>query len=173
MKTPIKSIYAGVAVAALCVAFCGCNEPEDGLFATPQVGDIQFTELSSIAEMTGAKVPLLHLKNEYFIAPWGEGNVYIVNSHKQLKKYVNYDYSWIDFKTKSVLLIGGAGRGRGPFLSEVRGFRFTSKGTYELDVEIEDGTTYEASWKMAILTDKMSSASKIELNVTVNEPNYE
>jgi hypothetical protein len=155
MKTTIKSIWAAVAAALIGTAVGGCSEPWD----EPQVGDVQFTVLPSIDPDTGHR---FQIRSEYFRAPSGEADLYLVNSYKELRKYIDGYFPTVDFKRHSVLLIGGSSN-QTPVQSDVRGLRYTSNGSYELDMEVTEGVlTMGGQWLTAILTDKMSGRSRIE-----------
>jgi hypothetical protein len=169
MKQKIISFCAGVLMSALCAGFAACNEPKGPEL---QGEDIPFTVYSSVENAPGEDLSDRWIKREYFDAPWGEGKIFIVNSAKELEKYVDggHEYHSVDFSTKTLLLVGGTSY-RSPVIKTIRSFKSFSENKYELKIEIEQGMFMMGEiWRMAILTDKISSKSKIELDiVTIND----
>jgi len=98
-----------------------------------------------------------------------DNKVIIVNSREEMEKYIAGDigdYPDIDFSRYTLLLASGE-TSNGIF-SCVDKFRQISLDEYRLDVEIVlDDTTIIGKWQVALTTNKLSSFSKINLNVKV------
>jgi hypothetical protein len=167
-KKTLTFFFAGVLMSALCAGFVACDDkPKD---SEQQGEDVPFTIFTSGENSSGEVLSNLWIRPEYFNAQWGEGKIFIINSDKEFKEYVEGDYPSIDFSTKTLLLVGG-GSHRSPVIKTIRSFQSFPTGKYELKIEIEQGLAMMgAIWRMAILTDKISSKSKIELDiVTIND----
>jgi len=97
------------------------------------------------------------------------GSVVLVNSDEELQKYfIGAEYPPIDFSGHTLVLISGR-MGNGISKQTIRDVRQLSAKKYQVDVEIIlNITAFAEPWAMAILTDKLSDDSKIEVNVITN-----
>ncbi len=164
MKRILRSIFAGVLVSALCAGIFACNKIRNG-------ENVTFSVYSPGENAYGEETWYLHWINiDYFGAPWGEGKIFIVNSNEELEKYIEEGmaYPSFDFSTKTLLLVGG-GSTSSPVWGTIRSFQRFPDGTYKLDLDITQGMFYMGTiWNIAILTDKISSDSKIKLDIKAN-----
>lgn len=167
MKTNLKFILEGVA-CLLCTSFTACEAGMSG-------EDVPFEEyVYHVTEGSGEEVFYgWWFDGNYFInTPWGEGNIVVVDSASELRKYVSEGHnSSIDFSKKTLLLIGG-GAHSSPVFSYVRSLKLTKRGNYVLNVEIGmplfvHGFGY--GWNKALLIDKIGAGSDVELKVTVKK----
>ncbi|MDR2968909.1 MAG: hypothetical protein LBV32_04815 [Tannerellaceae bacterium] len=155
-----KLIYLFASLALMAVA---CNDNSDS-GEENDFGDIPFTEY-----------PLEGTPGEEYSASWVnldydeknyESKILVINSSEELKKYVEGDYPPVDFSKKTLLLAIGTAPNK---LSNkiIQSLQQLSAGKYKWSIEIKLGTAdIMQDWTVAILTDKLSAESKVELNVT-------
>ena len=144
MKTKILTFTALLLMAGS--AFTGCEED------TPKGTDIPFTEYSF--EGTESYWTSLVYALEKPI---------LINSDEELKNYiVGANYPVIDFSKHTLVLAGGSTS----TAVSLRTFRFLQFSTekYLLNVELNwSDATIIGHWFVAILTDKLSNNSNVEL----------
>ena len=165
MKKIFYSICAGVLMSALCVGVTACNDGQD---PESQGENVPFSVYSPGENASGEKISNLEINMDQFRTPWGEGKIFIVNSNEELEKHIEEGmaYPSFDFSTKTLLLVGG-GSFSSPTSGTIRNFQRFPDGTYKLKLEITQGMFYLMNnWCVAILTDKINSESKIELDIT-------
>ena len=168
MKKLLTFFIAGAAIAVLGGVFSACNAPKD----SEQEGEnVPFTVPHSGEDISEKGASAEWVVRDYFTTPRNEGNAFVINSDEELKKYVmGDDHPSFDFSKKTLLLVGGGGADRSPLKPSVMSFQYYPTGKYVIEIEVEQGlAAFGDIWRMAILTDKISSDSKIELNVTINE----
>ncbi|MDR2882551.1 MAG: hypothetical protein LBU98_02030 [Alistipes sp.] len=170
MKKMLTLICAGVLMSALGAAVTACNnEPDEpGQNEEPtgneqneeqQREDVPFAEYS-FGE--GSTARWVNFGSGYD----GQSKLLVINSDEELIKYVEGDYPEIDFTKKTLLLASGTAP-NGLSNKIVQSLQQLSAGKYKCSVEIKLGPTdMMQDWQVAILTDKLSNDSKIELNVT-------
>jgi hypothetical protein len=164
-STALNVVKKGT-VATLCMVMIGllavgCKK-DDG--KTPQEPtyptDIPFTEYS-LAE-TCQWTNLAY-----------DNTVIVINNDEKLSQYVaciGGGYPEIDFEKQALLLASGATGGIAEFA--VKELQQISENEYELNIEILlDGTKILQNWNVALVVEKMSENSNLELNVTIDEPN--
>jgi len=101
------------------------------------------------------------------------GKVIIINSNEELEKYiacVKGSYPAIDFSKHTLLLVTGKINGS---ISEVAAKRLQklSSNKFKLDIEINryDPGMATGQWSNALIVEKLSSRSSVELNITLRE----
>lgn len=97
-----------------------------------------------------------------------EGKILVINSDEELQKYVEGDYPPVDFSQNTLLLATGIAPNN---LSNtiVQNLKQLSTVKYKWSVEIQLGIADIIQyWMLAILIDKLSADSTVELDVTFN-----
>jgi hypothetical protein len=160
-------------IKTLCAIFFGlflatsCVEPEEPIKPKPPIDnptnypiDIPFTEYS--LEETQCQWTNLSYNDK----------VIIINSKEELEKYiecVSGSYPAIDFSKNSLLLVSSKTY-CGTSIIAVKKLQQLSSNEYKLDIEItlNDDIAVE-SWNKALIIEKLSKESDVELNVMFSE----
>jgi hypothetical protein len=98
-----------------------------------------------------------------------DNTVIVVNSDEELRQYVvctRGGYPEIDFSQQTLLLASGSA-GNGISKITVTNLQQLSLSEYKLDMEIllNDSTTTIEQWAVALIVEKVSEESRVELNV--------
>ena len=121
--------------------------------------------------------PIDVLYEEYSLVPscqWAnlayDNKVIIINSYEELQQYVvcpNKGTSEIDFSKQTLLLANGTASG-GIFKITVTSLQQLSPNEYTLELEIllDDSAVDEEKWAIALIVEKASEESTVELNFT-------
>ncbi len=167
MTKIIKFISAGVLMSALCITLAACNELKDQEL---QGEDVPFTEyaLEKIAQGEAFSARWVNL--DYNVNNY-KGNILVINSDEELKKYVEGEYPVIDFSQKTLVLAYGYNSGT-TFGYDGLKFQQVSEGNYVMTTNgMATALTVMIHWQVAIVVDKLPSKSNIKLNtVIVNLP---
>jgi hypothetical protein len=161
MKKISMLFCAGVLMSALCAAFVACNnEPNDQQY--PEPGEnVSFTEYSLEEGVPGEEISARWVNLDY--DKYYKGKVLVINSDKEMKKYVEGDYPEIDFSKKTLVLAYGMNSGGG-FGEDIK-FQHVSGRDY---VMTASGVLYLAAvisyWHIPIVVDKLPSKNNIKFN---------
>ncbi|MDR2936331.1 MAG: hypothetical protein LBU80_03190 [Rikenellaceae bacterium] len=168
MKRISTLICAGVLMSVLGTAFTACNnEPNE-----PEQKDEQ-KEPERPEEPTGEGVPFtMYPFGEESSVRWPnpdyntESKLLVINSDEELRRYVDGDYPPIEFAKKTLLLASG-GTPQSGTEPIVKYFKESSQD-YRLHIDVIMGDAASPDfWQVAILTDKLSNDSKVELSVKI------
>jgi hypothetical protein len=123
--------------------------------------DISFTEYS-LKETC-------HWKNLAY-----DDKVILINSDEELEKYIactGSGYPTIDFSKHTLLLANGKVEG---YVAEIiiKKLQQLSSNEYKLDMEIFNDATIVEEWTIALIVEKISEESRIELNATYEKTDY-
>lgn len=139
--------FAGAVMVALGV---GCNDSKPD----PAPVDVAFT----IYSLEGTSSQWTNLKY---------GDFFVIDSDEVLSRYISgTDYLPVDFSKKTLLLVGTGA----PYQiwKTTSNLLQVSPNGYRLDIEIfQTGATSPAGVILAIIVDKLSAESDVELNVVV------
>jgi len=98
-------------------------------------------------------------------------SIIIINSEEELKKYINCsntNYPEIDFSKHTLLLANG--RSPNTIYELSKHLLQPSKNKYRLDIEIrQTDSNGDGSWVVALIANKLSEESNVELDVTIIE----
>jgi hypothetical protein len=154
MKKIILKLMALFIVACVSLS-CDSSKDisEDGEFTEPV--EISFTEYSLVGT-------LCQWTNLAY-----DGKIIIINSNKELEKYVecsNSSYPAIDFSKYTLLLVGGGVAGGIGTLSK-KVLLSSNKLILEIEIIFNDAAIAGENWILALLTEKIDTDIKMELNV--------
>ena len=165
--SPTPSVVKGGTVAMLCLMLtglflvAGCKKDDEKKDTYPK--DIPFTEYS---------LP----ENCQWEHLGYDDKVMLINNREELDKYIactDGNDPVIDFSKHTLLL--ASGKGSGIFKIAATDLQQFSASEYKLDIEILlNGTDILQQWTVALIVEKVSKESIVELSITTSnkEPEY-